>query len=58
LSGRAPRGGAGGARGPSGTSTASAPASTSTPSAAPSQPFSGQGNTLGGKKKPEVIEID
>ncbi|GAA5966303.1 hypothetical protein JCM3765_005249 [Sporobolomyces pararoseus] len=59
LSGRAPRTAAGGTRGPSGPSSAQTPAPALREASA--QPFSGQGNTLGGgggKKKVEVIEID
>ncbi|GAA5875584.1 hypothetical protein JCM16303_000674 [Sporobolomyces ruberrimus] len=57
LSGRAPRAPpAGGARGPSGVTPAAAPVPTTREASA--QPFSGSGNTLGGKKKVEVIEID
>ncbi|GAA6024984.1 hypothetical protein JCM11491_002810 [Sporobolomyces phaffii] len=59
LSGRAPRaGGGGGARGPSGAAPSRAPAPAAASSEPSAQPFSGEGNTLGGKKRVEVIEID
>lgn len=62
LSGRM-RGG-GGPRAPSGPSSTATPAAAAPPQTtreASAQPFSGEGNTLGGggkKKKVEVIEID